>query len=215
MILTVSNQNKKVAQSLNAKTWMIMKLTIVLLLFFTFQVSAKIHAQRITIVKNNIHLSEVFRDIEKQTGYLFFYDKALIKNTGPIDVSIKDATLSQALSSCLKGQRLTYSIVRNTIVIQPLKINPPPVQYSLLTPEPPSIELHGRVVNQKGQPLQNVSVMISGTKIGTTTDKDGQFSLTVSNNKNIELEISSVGYQTKKVKVEGQTEINVTLELEV
>lgn len=215
MILTVGNQNKKVAQSLKAKTWMIMKLTIVLLLFFTFQVSAKIHAQRITIVKNNIHLSEVFRDIEKQTGYLFFYDKALIKNTDPIDVSIKDATLSQALSSCLKGQGLTYSIVRNTIVIQPLKINPPPIQYALLTSEPPSIEVHGRVVNHKGQPLQNVSVMISGTKIGTTTDKDGNFTLTTLNNKNTVLEISSVGYQTKQVSVGKQTELNVVLELEI
>ena len=72
MILTVGNQNKSVAKSLKAKTWMIMKLTIALLLFFTFQVSAKPLAQRITIVKNNIHLSEVFKNIEQQTGYHFF-----------------------------------------------------------------------------------------------------------------------------------------------
>src|SRR6185312_12342856 len=121
MILTVGNQNKKEAKSLNTKTWMIMKLTIALLLFFTFQVNAKSHAQTVTIVKNNIHLSEVFRDIERQTGYLFFYDKALIRNTNPIDVSIRNATLSQALSDCLKDQNLTYSIVLNTIIIQPVK----------------------------------------------------------------------------------------------
>ena len=95
MILTVGNQNKNVAKSLNAKTWMIMKLTIALLLFFTFQVNAKSDAQKITIVKNNVHLSEVFKEIEHQTGFLFFYDKALIKNTDPIDISVKDATLSR------------------------------------------------------------------------------------------------------------------------
>ena len=215
MILTVGNQNKHVVKSLKAKTWMIMKLTIALLLFFTFQVSAKTDAQKITIVKNNIHLSEVFRDIEKQTGYLFFYDRVVIKNTDPIDVSIKDATLSQALSQCLKGQQLTYTIVRNTIVIQPLKVEAQQIQSSLLAPEPPPVELHGRVVNKNGEPLQNASVVISGTKTGTTTGKDGRFTLTAPNNKNIELEISSVGYQAKKVKVEGQNEINVILELEI
>ena len=92
MILTISNQNNNVATSLRAKTWMIMKLTIMLLLFFTFQVSAKTDAQKITIVKNNIHLSEVFRDIEKQTGYLFFYDKALIREYKTIDIDSSDDT---------------------------------------------------------------------------------------------------------------------------
>lgn len=215
MILTISNQNNNVATSLRAKTWMIMKLTIMLLLFFTFQVSAKTDAQKITIVKNNIHLSEVFRDIEKQTGYLFFYDKALIRNTNPIDVSIRNATLSQALSDCLKDQNLTYSIVLNTIIIQPVKKDALPLSTSLLIQGPQQVELHGRVSNKNGEPLQNASVIISGTKIGTTTDKNGYFSLSTADNKNIELEISIVGYQTKKIKVNGQGEINVTLELEI
>src|SRR6185312_7676601 len=177
MILTVGNQNKKEAKSLNTKTWMIMKLTIALLLFFTFQVNAKSHAKTVTIVKNNIHLSKVFRDIERQTGYLFFYDKAVINNRDPIDVSIKDASLSQALAACLKGQQLTYSIVRNTIVIQPLKTDALQIQNSLLAPEPPPIDLHGRVANKNGEPLQNASVMILGTKTGTTTDEEGRFTL--------------------------------------
>ena len=216
MILKVGFQNKNEAKSLKAKTWMIMKLTIALLLFFTFQVNAKTNAQRITIVKDNIHLSDVFKSIERQTGYLFFYDKSLINNTDPIDVSIRNATLVQALSDCLKGRQLTYSIVRNTIVIQPLKSDALQIQNPLMMPEPPPpVDLHGRVVNKNGEPLENVSVIIAGTKSGTTTDKDGRFTLSVPDNRNIELEISSVGYQTKKVKVEGQTEINITLELEV
>ncbi|HEV2831879.1 MAG TPA: hypothetical protein VGW31_07850, partial [Hanamia sp.] len=81
-----------------------MKLTIVLLLFFTFQVSANGYAQRITIVKKNARLSDVFKSIEKQTGFLFFYDKSLIQKTDPIDVSVKDATLEQTLHICLKDQ---------------------------------------------------------------------------------------------------------------
>jgi TonB-linked SusC/RagA family outer membrane protein len=217
MILTVGYQNKFGARSLTAKAWMIMKLTIVLLLFFTFQVSAKSDAQRVTIVRNNIHLSEVFKDIEQQTGYLFFYDKDLIQKTNPIDITLKNATLEQALSACLKGQQLTYAIVKNTIVIRPAQIFQPLVQKILMSKafDPPPIQIVGRVTDSKGIPLQNVSVLISGTKIGTTTGNDGRFILTSPNDKNIVLEISSVGFITKTVKIGKETEINVTLEQDI
>lgn len=81
--------------------------------------------------------------------------------------------------------------------------------------ELPPIELHGRVVNQQGEPLQNVSVLIAGTKNGTTTNNDGRFTLNATDNKNITLEISSVGYQTKRVSVGKQTEINIILETDI
>ncbi|HET7118880.1 MAG TPA: carboxypeptidase-like regulatory domain-containing protein, partial [Hanamia sp.] len=212
MILTVGGQNKNVANSLRTKTWMIMKLTIAFLLFFTFQINAKPHAQRITIVKNNIHLSEVFRTIEQQTGFHFFYDKDMILKTAPIDVALKDATLEQALSACLKGQQLTYTIVRNTIVIQAQEIYKSAVfQLADVTALPPPVEIHGRVVDEQGKPLQNVSVLIVGTKIGTTTDSDGRWTLTAPNNRNIVVEFTSVGYQNGRVSVGSQTEITLTL----
>ena len=219
MILTVGYQNKNGTKSLRAKTWMIMKLTIVLLLFFTFQVSANGYAQKITIVKKNVHLSEVFRVIEQQTGYLFFYDKALIQQTDPLNVTIKNATLEEALTVCLKDQHLTYTVVKNTVVIRREKKTTYYQAQATLTPiddpEPPPIEIHGRVVNQQGGPLQNVSVLIAGTTIGTTTKSDGRFKLSSPDDKNIILEVSSVGFQTKKVNVGKQTEISVVLEPEV
>ena len=216
MILTVGHQNKNGTKSLRAKTWMIMKLTIVLLLFFIFQAGAKNYAQKITIVRKHASLSDVFKAIEQQTNFLFFYDKVLIQETEPIDITLTNATLEQVLSACLKDQPLTYTIVKNTIVIQPKKIVSPQVSNIVMNVDavPPPIEIHGQVLSQNGVPLQNVSVLISGTKIGTTTDNDGRFTLSAPDNRNIVLEISSVGFQTKRVKVGKQTEIIVTLEEE-
>jgi TonB-dependent starch-binding outer membrane protein SusC len=214
MILTRGFQNKNRTKSFRAKTWIIMKLTIALLLFFTFQVSAKSDAQRITIVKSNIDLSQVFKDIEQQTGFHFFYDKDLIQKIKPIDITVINASLKQALAACLKGQQLTYAIVKNTIVIQQEEVMEPENFKSINVVDlPPPVQIHGRVTNQKGEPLSGVSVLVSGTKNGTTTSTDGRFTLSTADNKNIVLEISSVGYQTKTVKVgKQQTEINVTLE---
>jgi TonB-linked SusC/RagA family outer membrane protein len=216
MILTESCQNNNGNRSLKAKTWMIMKLTIALLLFFTFQASANGYAQKITIVKTNVHLTEIFKSIEQQTSYHFFYDRVLLKNTYPIDIAVRSATLDQALLACLKGQSLTYSVVKNTVVIRPERMMHMQMISALIeAPLPPPVVIHGRVVNQQGEPLQNVSVLIAGTKIGTTSDRDGRFSLTAPDNKNVVLEISSVGFKTQRLKVDKQTQVNITLEEDV
>jgi TonB-linked SusC/RagA family outer membrane protein len=215
MILSVWYQNKNGTKSLEAKTWMIMKLTIILMLFFTFQVTAKSNAQRITIVKNNVSLQEVFAIIEQQTGYHFFYDKDVIQRIDPINVSIKDATLDLALSTCLKDHQLTYSIVSNTVVIRTEKKNTTYFQtQSTLTPgeatEPPPIQIHGQVKDANGNPLPNASVIIKGTENGVTTNRNGEFIINVPSNKAI-LVISFTGYTTQEITVGNRTTIDIKL----
>ncbi|MEO9021848.1 MAG: TonB-dependent receptor [Ginsengibacter sp.] len=70
----------------------------------------------------------------------------------------------------------------------------------------------GKVTTSNGDPLQGVSVLVAGTKNGTTTNNDGRFKLTIPDGENTMLEFSSVGFQTKTVNVGKQTEINITLE---
>ena len=212
MILTVGCQNKNGAKSLRAKTWMIMKLTIVLLLFFTFQVSAKSYAQKITIVKKNVHLADIFKSVEMQTGFLFFYDKALIQKTDPIDVSVKDATLEQALNACLKDQQLTYSIVKNTVVIQAKKVSSFYNKLvSVVSEMPPVIiQIRGNIMDENGKPLSNASVTIKGTNKGVTTNANGNFSIDVPNAETI-LIISYTGYVSQEVLVGSRTTFNINL----
>ncbi|WP_349316716.1 TonB-dependent receptor [Chitinophaga sp. MM2321] len=193
-----------------------MKLTTVLLLFFIFKVSANSYAQKVTIVKKNVPLLEVFKAIEQQTGFMFFYDKGLIQKTSPIDITVKNATIDQALTACLKGQQLTYAIVKNTIVIRLKKAYISDILLNITgaSAVAPPIDITGRVVNKAGNPLQGVSVVIVGTKKGTTTDSDGRFRLTVADGNDV-LGISSLGYQMKTVKVDKLTDINVTLEEDI
>ena len=74
------------------------------------------------------------------------------------------------------------------------------------------ISIRGRVVNKAGDPLQGVSVLVAGTQNGTTTNRDGRFTLSIPEGGNVTLNISSVGYQTQTVNVGNQTELNITLE---
>lgn len=60
-----------------------------------------------------------------------------------------------------------------------------------------SVDVSGKVTDDKGNPVANVSVTERGTKNGTTTDAGGNFKLTVK--RNAQLEISSIGYETTRV----------------
>jgi TonB-linked SusC/RagA family outer membrane protein len=70
----------------------------------------------------------------------------------------------------------------------------------------------GKVSDAKGAPLANASIVAKGSVLGTTTNDDGAFSLTVPANART-LVISAVGYGTKEVNVSVATSIAVNLEV--
>lgn len=201
--------------SLKVKTWLIMRLIILYLFVFTFQVKANGFAQKVTVSKKAALLSEVFKEIEGQTGFLFFYDRAVLKDKGPVTVKIKNASLEDALKACLRNQQLAFSIVRNTVVIYPSNSPEPPPAVSdpnLVEEEKAVvIEISGRVVNEKDEPLEGANIKVKGTMIGTMTDAEGRFRLSVPDEDAV-LEVSIVGYGTTEVKVGRQTLIQVKLE---
>lgn len=197
------------------KIALVMWLAIAIFLFSSLHAIAGGPTQQVTIIKKNVLLTEFFREIEQQTGYLFFYNKALVEKLPPISVSLKNATLEHALNICLKDQQLIYKIVNNTIVILQKTPETPVVgtkQAEIRDAIPPPREIKGRVADKDNTPIQGVSVMVAGTNSGSTTGKDGRYILTVPDNDNTVLEFSSIGFLTKKVLVNKQTEINVILE---
>jgi TonB-linked SusC/RagA family outer membrane protein len=62
-----------------------------------------------------------------------------------------------------------------------------------------------------GSPLPGVSVVVQGTTIGTVTDFEGKYSLTVPESANT-LVFSFVGMRTATVNLDGQTTLDVILE---
>ena len=63
--------------------------------------------------------------------------------------------------------------------------------------------------SSNGQPLPGVSIIEVGTTNGTTTDFDGNYSITV--NTNGSLLFSYLGYQRQTIMVSGRTSINLAL----
>ena len=67
----------------------------------------------------------------------------------------------------------------------------------------------GKVTDENGQGIQGVSVLVKGTRIGTETNADGNFSLSVPASART-LVISSVNMETQETAISGES-VNVTL----
>lgn len=74
--------------------------------------------------------------------------------------------------------------------------------------------LAGKVTAEDGLPLPGVNVIIEGTTAGTTTDADGDYTLSVDGDAPV-LVFSFIGYKTQRVPVGNRTTINLTLEADV
>ena len=67
----------------------------------------------------------------------------------------------------------------------------------------------GRITNEKGQAVANASIVVKGTMQGTTSNANGEYQITAPSNGT--LVISSVGYPSKEIPVNGQAVQNLTI----
>ena len=65
-----------------------------------------------------------------------------------------------------------------------------------------NLVVKGKVVNEKSEPVPNISVLVKGTTKGATTDESGNYSLSVADG-NATLTFSSIGYETMEEKLDA------------
>lgn len=68
----------------------------------------------------------------------------------------------------------------------------------------------GVVLDERGQVLPGATVLVKGTTIGTTTDMEGRYSLTLPTNAQT-LVFSFIGMRMEELPIQGRSNLNVTL----
>ena len=96
-----------------------MKLTIALMLLTSVQVYAVGgDAQTVSISKKNIPLSQVFKQINRQTGLEFVYDMKVVQHAGKVDLNVKNMEVDEVLKLCFANQPFTFVRLGETIFIK-------------------------------------------------------------------------------------------------
>jgi TonB-linked SusC/RagA family outer membrane protein len=194
------------------KTLLIMKLTVFLLLIGCFYASANGFGQTLTLRFKNAPLKQVFRAIEKQSGYSFVYGKEQVANSEPINLSVDNQELKNVLDLVFKDQALTYVINGKYIIVRKRPI-PSNDLSEKISGEPALLkDISGKVLNAEGAALENASIKIKGTERGTTTNAQGEFSLKAVEESTV-LVISFINYKTQELVVGRRTDITIRLEL--
>lgn len=174
------------------KLIVIMKLIALLIPLFVLKSYGTSIAQQVSIRVKEATLEEVIAKLKPQTAYKFYYDIDMVKKANPLTLDIANATLENALEKCFEGQPLYYSIRKGIVVIHPREKNATSALSKLVLQQQ---TVRGKVLDEKGEPLEGVSIKVKHAMATAFTDRDGTFGITVdATQKN--LVFSYLGYRT-------------------
>ncbi|WP_010528498.1 TonB-dependent receptor [Thermophagus xiamenensis] len=189
-----------------SKTFRIMRI----LFFFMFVGISHIFAEssyaqvkRLTIELENVKAEKVLDEIENQSRFYFLYNEKLVDVDFLTSVKFKDENIFAVLDHLFAGRDIVYKVVDNQIILSNGKNSLGNVQQT-------EINIRGRVTNEEGEPIPGATVAVKGTTIGTITDMDGNYSLTIPADAEV-LVFSFVGMKTVEVTIGDQTQIDVAL----
>lgn len=181
-----------------------MRLAITLLLISFFHAGATGYTQKVTVEKSNATLEEILIDINKQTGYLYSANNETLERASRISLKVKNVDLSKVLDICVKDQSLIYTIKNNIIIIKEASsfssLELSDLSFSL-------IELRGKILNEKGEPV-TATVTVKGTTNAIGTNSKGEFYLK-NVNPNAILLITGIGIEDQEVAVNGRSELSI------
>lgn len=209
--LLVMSPGAERGHSTSRKTiFLAMKLTILFLIAGFLHVSGKGFSQEITFSAKNAPLEKVFLVIKRQTNYTVIYEASVVKNAKAVGIDARKMPLKKFLEEILADQLLEFTIENTTIIIskRPAAKIPQPEAPMVLKP------IRGRVVNEKGEPVEGVTVTVKGTSIATATNMNGEYQL-ADIPANATLVFSSAGYSTQTLNAGNRDVVNVEMAIEV
>lgn len=187
------------------KVLLIMKLIAIIMITAFASVSAKSFSQTVTLHEKNVSLKKVLESIEKQSGYhlILVNVKPDLSRIKLMNFDMDHAKIEDALNACFRDQPITYKIIQGTIIIKQK-------EETVKTDVKASIDIQGKVVDEKGQPLIGVNVKIKGSSAGTVTDVQGNYTLKVPDERAI-LVFTYVSFEPQEITVGSQKLINITM----
>lgn len=189
------------------KRSLVCKLMMMMLLLthLAFSSENAFSQQSITVRFEQQTLSEVLNVLKQKTGYEFLYNDEEIKDVTGITRSFSNASIQDILNGCLTGTKYTFKIVDNLIVITP----------DDKKDEVKKVTVQGKVVDDRGETLPGVTVLLKGTVVGVVTDIDGKFKIELPRRDSLVLIFSFVGMKSHEVDVNKIKDLSKDLSIKM
>ena len=147
-------------------------------------------------------VEEIILELRQTSGYRFLFNHEEVKDLGAKSIDMQNAPIEDVMEAVLEGTGMTFRIENDVIVIQPKQP----------TGTVKEVRVQGQVRDEQGQPLPGVTVVLKGTTLGTATNVEGKYNLTLPGNiPNPILVFSFVGMKTQEVAYNGQEETDIIM----
>lgn len=183
------------------------KFTIIGLCLIIFQLNvAATSAQMISLSITKGTISDVFKAIENQSDYKFFYNDNQIDVNDKVDIKVQESPIENVLNDMFRDTDITYKIVKNHVVLTNKKIKEAPVE----SVNQDKKRITGKVTDPDGEALIGVNVIVKGTTLGSMTDVDGNYLLdNVPDNAIVEF--SYIGYVQQSINAGNRSRLDIML----
>lgn len=161
---------------------------------------------QLSIQWDNVSISEALAEVEEKTDFRFTFNNGEFDKNKQVKLKIENKSLAQVLLSLSRKSNLKFQRVNENIHVSKRTGVEKAVSEDLFA----EVQVTGKVVDENGEGLPGVSVVVKGTSSGTTTNLDGEYKLKVSDN--AVLSFSFVGYQSQEVAVGTRSVIDVSME---
>ncbi len=195
----------------------IMKLTTLLLFLTIWQLHAvETYAQSTTVNLNmkNVKIEEVFKAIEHQSEFEFFYNDKQINVNNLVSIRVSNARISDVINKLFAKNDLTYKVIGKRIVLVKANSYESELLKTVLEPQQRQQKISGKVTDISGQPLPGVVVNIKGTTKSVVTDANGKYAISINENDKV-LVFSFISMVKKEVAISDQSILDVVMQSEI
>ena len=175
---------------------------VILLMCLSLHIrGAQAQTARFTIHMENVPMEQVVNEIEKQSRYLFLFNKDIDSRRIIVSVDAENQAITQILPALFRDTGLDYTIEGMSILVTEKEET-----------SEKAVPVRGQVLDHQGMPIVGASVIVRGTTVGVSTDAEGRFELEVPAPAASQvLEISYLGCETAHVAVGTRTRFDITL----
>lgn len=193
----------------------IMKLSALMLLFFGLTLTAETTdaQQRLRDLSlENATILEVFRAIENQSDFGFFFKDDQMDMQKRYSLNLEDASIEETLAQVFSDSEYSYKIIGdNVVVMRKEAASISKLTVSNLQQDGKTIS--GTVRDAKGEPIPGVSIVVKGSTTGTISNMDGNFTLS-GVPEDAMLQFSFIGMNSVEVSATGRMTFNIVLQEE-
>lgn len=176
---------------------------IVMICFVQLFFLGESNAQAITIHQTDKPVREILRVIETTGNMVFFYNNNDVDLDRKVSLQVNNGSIEKVLDLLFANTQNTYKIDGRQVYImkEPVK----ETSFSQQTKK----TITGTIVDEQGNSLPGVTIIIVGSTKGVITDTDGNYSIEVLPTD--KLLFSFVGFEPQTIEVKTQTTLNVIL----